>query len=170
MKKVILGVVLTVLVVFSSDKVMAKSAQQNFGLGVLLGAPTAITGKYWLNNEVAIDGGLAFSFSDYVLIYADYLIHYPRPFNLTEKFFTELSFYVGAGGNLVTTTNERTTTDNYLGKKSGSLGLGVRIPFGLEWMPAQPSLGFFAEIVPGISVVPATSVLVQGGFGVRYYF
>lgn len=170
MKKIILGVLFTGLVVLSAEKATAKESHQNFGLGILLGAPTAITGKYWLNNEAAVDGGLAFSFSDYVLIYADYLFHYPRPFNLSEKFFTELSFYVGAGGNLVTTTNERSTTDNYLGKKSGSLGLGVRIPFGLEWMPARPNLGIFAEIVPGISVVPATSVLVQGGFGVRYYF
>ena len=170
MKKVILSFALSILVLIASEKVFAKQSNQNFGLGILLGSPTAITGKYWLDSQAAIDGGLAFSFSDYVLIYADYLFHYPRPFNQAGEFFSELSFYLGAGGNLVVTTNERNTADNYLGKKSGSVGLGVRIPFGLEWMPAKPTLGLFAEIVPGISVVPSTSVLVQGGFGARYYF
>ncbi len=170
MKKLILGTAFSFLILSNSGNVFAKQSDQNFGLGILLGSPTAITGKYWLDNQAAIDGGLAFSFSNYVLVYADYLFHYPRPFNHAGEFFSELSFYLGAGGNLVITTSDRSSSDAYLGKKSGSVGLGVRAPFGLEWMPTKPTLGFFAEIVPGISVVPSTSVLVQGGFGARYYF
>ncbi len=170
MKKIIVSLVAVGLILFHADYATANPAGKNFGLGIILGGPTAITGKYWLNNQVAIDGGLAFSLSDYVLIYGDYLFHYPRPIHQPGAFFSDLSFYLGAGGNLVVTTNERSNTDNYLGKKSGSVGLGVRIPFGLEWQPAQPPLGVFVEIVPGISVVPATSLLVQGGVGIRYYF
>ncbi len=169
MQKLFFLIVLSFLVFTSAQFAQART-NGIFGLGVVVGGPTAITGKYWLSREAAIDGGLAFSFSDYVLLYGDYLIHYPRPFKNSDPFFSNIDFYMGVGANLVMTTNDRSNNDNYLGKKSGSVGLGVRVPFGLEWQPADPPIGVFVEIVPGISVIPATAVVVQGGLGIRYYF
>ncbi len=169
MKKIVLHIVVSFLIVILAQPAGARTNGQ-FGLGVVVGGPTAITGKYWLNREAAIDGGLAFSFSDYILLYGDYLVHYPRPFKNADPFFSNIDFYMGVGANLVVTTNDRSNNDTYLGRKSGSVGIGVRVPFGLEWHPTGPPLGIFVEIVPGISIIPATAVVVQGGLGIRYYF
>ena len=169
MRKIYLQIAISFLIMTSTQFAAAKE-NGRFGLGVVVGGPTAMTGKYWLSREAAIDGGLAFSYSDYVLVYGDYLKHYPRPFKNSDPFFSNIDFYMGVGANLVVTTNDRYNNDNYLGKKSGSVGLGVRVPFGLEWQPADPPIGVFLEIVPGISVIPSTSVVVQGGLGIRYYF
>ena len=169
MKKIFFPMAISFLMAILAQPAMARTNGQ-FGLGVVVGGPTAVTGKYWLNREAALDGGLAFSFSNYILLYGDYLVHYPRPFKNSDPFFSNIDFYMGVGANLVMTTSDRSNNDTYYGKKSGSVGLGVRVPFGLEWQPADPPLGVFVEIVPGISVIPATSVDVQGGIGIRYYF
>lgn len=165
-RKIYLFTVVLCLSLFAS----AKDAGRDFGLGVVVGGPTAITAKYWLDQERALDGGIAFSVNNYILLYGDYLWHYPRPFKQTDPFFTELDFYLGIGANLAITTSDRSNNNNYLGRRSGSVGLSARVPVGLEWKPADPPLGVFVEIVPGISVIPETSVIIQGGIGIRYYF
>lgn len=148
----------------------AGQLNQPFGLGIVAGDPTAITGKYWLHQDDAVDFGLAFSVNDATLLYGDYLVHYPGAFKQKGKFINELNPYVGVGGVLAATSSSRSDNYRYYGRSSGSLGLGVRVPFGVEWQPVKPPLGIFAEIVPGISVVPTTGLVVQGGIGIRYYF
>ena len=169
-RKIYLIVTMLCLTQIASAKDAGRDASRDFGLGVVVGGPTAITAKYWLDHERALDGGIAFSVNDYILLYGDYLWHYPRPFKHSDPFFSNVNFYLGLGANLAITTSDRSNTDYYLGKRSGSVGLSARVPFGLEWKPADPPLGVFVEIVPGISVIPSTSVIVQGGIGIRYYF
>jgi len=140
------------------------------GLGVIFGNPTALTGKYLVGNGRAYDFGLAFSFSDYILVYGDYLVPFTKGFGSRDKFVSQLIPYYGVGGIAVTTTKDRTNDDRILGKKSGSFGLGLRIPLGIEWRPSDPAFGFFLEIVPGISIAPETSAMFQGGVGLRYFF
>lgn len=140
------------------------------GLGILLGDPSAVTGKYWLNQQEAIDAGIAFSFSDSFLLYADYLFHYPGAFKQNNKFINELSPYIGVGGLMAMTSSNRDNADRFYGRTSGSFGLAVRVPLGIEWQLPKPSIGVFVEFVPGLSLVPSTSGLIQGGLGIRYYF
>ena len=148
----------------------ARAHNGPFGLGLVLGSPTALSGKYWLNTRAAVDFGLGFGFNDYMLVYADYLYHYPGAFGRKDAFVANLIPYFGVGGIIVLTTSDRRDSDTYLGRRSGSLGLGVRVPFGLEWRPGDPSLGIFVEIAPGISVIPNTQGIIQAGIGIRYYF
>ena len=51
------------LVLFHSGSVQADHG--TFGLGAVIGDPTAITGKYWLDHEHALDMGLSFFESNY---------------------------------------------------------------------------------------------------------
>lgn len=148
----------------------AEQLNQPFGLGLVAGDPTAITGKYWLHQNEAVDFGLAFSVNDATLLYGDYLVHYPKAFKQNGKFINELNPYIGIGGVIAIASGSRSDNYRYYGKNSGSLGLGVRVPFGVEWQPFRPPLGVFAEIVPGLSVVPTTGLIIQGGVGIRYYF
>ncbi|OFZ29704.1 MAG: hypothetical protein A2622_10810 [Bdellovibrionales bacterium RIFCSPHIGHO2_01_FULL_40_29] len=170
MKKILLITFFAVTSILTSTAAAKSRAASDFGLGIILGAPTGITAKYWLDSQNAIDGGLSFSLSDYVLVYGDYLIHKSRLFGNQNQFTSELDFYYGLGANIVVTTKDRDTNDYYLGKKSGSAGFSVRVPFGVEWKPAEPSIGIFAELVPGMSIIPSTAVVFQGGLGARYYF
>ena len=148
----------------------AATDSHNFGLGILLGDPSSITGKYWFNRQEAADAGIAFSFNNSVLLYGDYLFHYPGAFKQNNKFLSELTPYVGIGGLIAVTSSDRDSADRFYGRTSGSLGLAVRIPLGIEWQLPKPSIGVFIEFVPGLSVVPSTSGLVEGGLGIRYYF
>ena len=143
----------------------------NLGAGVVLGDPTAITAKYWNSSNTAYDFGLSFFSGSYVSFYSDYLWHYPGYWkSATNHFVASLTPYVGIGGIVVIAQSSRANNDHLLGTSSGSLGIGVRVPFGCEWRPTQPPIGVFAEIAPGMSIIPNTAILVQIGLGVRYYF
>lgn len=142
-----------------------------FGLGVILGEPSGISGKYWLDNRAAIDGALAFSFDNYFMLYSDYLYHFPGAFGHSNEFVSRLTPYIGIGVMLLVETEDTGAKGRtYFQSNQGSAGLGVRIPLGMEWRPADPHLGVFAELAPGLGIVPATFGFLQGGIGIRYYF
>ena len=55
------------------------SAQESgFGIGIMLGEPTGISGKYWVEDNSAIDFGIAYSLfnsNNYLSLHADYIHH-----------------------------------------------------------------------------------------------
>ena len=69
---------------FSSTSAYRPSASAesgNFGLGLMLGEPSGLTGKYWLSDTHAVDGALSFSFGNYTALLSDFLWHAPRAFD-----------------------------------------------------------------------------------------
>jgi hypothetical protein len=155
-----------------SSSTSVTSSHKKFGLGVVLGDPVAITGKVWLNSTTAADVGVAYYSDRFFLIYTDYLLHFPGAFKTSNRFFSELSPYVGVGGMLLFFSSGYYHDGEYY-RNSGSsqLGLAARIPLGIEWLPTNaPHLGVFVEVVPGVSVIPGTSGFFLAGIGARYYF
>jgi hypothetical protein len=140
-----------------------------FGLGLILGEPTGIAAKYWIAHDRAIDGELSFSFNDYFLIQSDYLWHFHGLFGNRGEFVQNLEPYVGVGGTLFFSTTSTHTNPTYF-SDHGSVGFGVRIPFGLEWMTPRAPFGIFFELAPGIGLIPSTFAFLQGGIGARIYF
>ena len=144
-----------------------------FGLGIVLGDPTAITGKYNLDERSAIDMGLAFDFSRWNLIYGDYHFMFPGAFRGNNAFVNQLSPYVGVGGILVMSNQDTVETrkQRYFNSTTDSrVALGIRIPLGIEWRTPSIPLGVFLELVPGIIVIPNTTSFTNAGLGVRYFF
>ncbi len=141
---------------------------KRFAAGAVLGEPTGLTAKYWLDQRQAVDFGLAFSFNSFFMIYGDYLFHFPGLFGYSDL-ANEFKPYLGVGGVMFFSTDS-TRRDSALYTKNGSFGLGIRIPFGAEWMPSGSRLGVFAELAPGLGFVPSTFGFLQGGIGIRYYF
>ena len=143
-----------------------------FALGGVIGDPTAITGKYWLDTDRALDFGISFFEYNYVLIYGDYLFHFPGGFGQRNKFFSELTPYIGVGGLIASFSGDyyRNGRGYWRSDSRASLGLGVRAPFGVEWRPSRVPLGAFLELIPGIALVPGTDFFMQFGVGCRYYF
>jgi hypothetical protein len=145
---------------------------RRFGLGVVLGAPTAITGKYWISKKSAFDFGISAAPAYWVLIYGDYLWEYPDGFGHSSKFVSQLVPYIGVGGGLFS-WNPNDYADRpwgWRGYNNSGVGLYARVPFGVEWVPQKPPLGVFIEISPGIAIFPGMWVTLDIGIGVRYYF
>jgi hypothetical protein len=145
---------------------------KQIGLGVVLGQPTAITGKYWMTNSTAVDFGLSWATSYTALIYGDYLWHYPGVFGRTSEFTRSLTGYIGVGGGLFSWSNDVRYTDRPRGwtTYSGGTGLYARIPLGAEWQAPKPPIGVFGEIAPGLALLPGLGVTVDIGLGIRFYF
>lgn len=129
------------------------------GLGGVLGDPTGITAKYWLDSHHAIDGAMAWSFSgaNSIHLQSSYLIHKKKHFHIDQ---IPLNLYYGAGGRL----------SNYSSTKKSGLGMAGRVPVGVTYEFRDPSVELFAEVAPGIELIPSTSFFVSIGIGGRFYF
>ena len=149
----------------------------NFGLGVMLGDPTGLSAKYWLGQTSALQFGLAYSWDHYANLLVDYLWHFPSAFGKGGSAFVP---YVGVGGILFVSTGYTSSYDGpyWNGRfwvyapdprSRGDVGFGVRIPLGVEFLPRTAPLGVFAELVPGVRVVPGADAMIQGALGIRIY-
>ena len=120
------------------------------GVGIVLGEPTGLTFK---SGNLAI--GLGWSFAS-----ADNRIDATIDWWLINDHFVEmLDWYLGAGAKVGIKLNQDTDIFN----------IGLRIPLGIQWWPAE-ELELFAEIAPGLLLVPATEFDISAGIGLRYYF
>ncbi|MBU6153514.1 MAG: DUF3996 domain-containing protein [Bdellovibrionales bacterium] len=135
------------------------SVPRNKGVGVVLGEPTGLTAKFWNSQDRAVDAGIAFSFDRFVFLYSDYLFHF--------KSISGIRPYAGIGGGLLISSGNK--KGRYFDEQDGAFGLGVRIPLGAEWFIPDAPFGIFAELVPGIGLVPGTYGFFQGGVGARFY-
>ncbi len=164
----IIFLLLSVSLWFSSpaqaDSKFSVSHAQHFGLGFVLGNPTALTGKYWLDSERAVDMGIGWGGFSTILVYGDYLLHFPHVFT-----YNQLVAYVGFGGMILSSQNPpraKSSTD----PGETVLNLNFRVPLGIEWMTPKIPLGVFVELVPGVFVIPGLGPSLQAGLGVRFYF
>jgi Protein of unknown function (DUF3996) len=146
-------------------------SNKTFGLGIELGAPTGLTGKYFFSADRAIDFGIGDIYNYFdrsgLHIYADYLIH-PVSLLSTEAF--ELPFYIGVGGRFW-------SFDNRVGNGvvNSASAFGIRVPLGVTFDFNSVPLDVFIQIVPVFdfySGYPAHSVYLDfdASFGIRYWF
>ncbi len=148
---------LTMLALFASLFLasMPVSAQDSgFGAGVQFGAPTGINIKYWLSKSTALDAGMNWSFyyGGYFGIHTDFLMHRHQLIRVSEG---NLAGYMGIGAKLGFGTD---------------FIIGVRVPFGLDYMFDNAPVDIFLEVAPGLDLTPATKGFVEGGIGIRYFF
>ncbi len=151
MKKYI--ILLSTLIILSSSSLLAQD--KGFGLGIIIGEPTGISGKLWLAGDNALDMAAAWSFkgSGSVLLQADYVWH---TFNLINVSSGKLPLYFGIGGRVILGSN-----DTYI---------GARVPVGLDYMFSGTPLDIFVEIVPILDLSPSTDFDIGGGLGIRFWF
>jgi hypothetical protein len=126
------------------------------GVGVIVGDPTGVTAKGWLDEHSAIAGGFGWSFGhrDSPHIYADYLYHL---MDLIEVDSGKLPLYFGAGGRV-------------LFERDRDNRAGIRFPVGLAYLCEGKPIEIFGEIVPVLDLSPTTKTDLTGGVGIRYYF
>jgi len=135
----------------------AVAREHPFGLGVISGEPTGISGKLWLSNKTAIDGAMAWSLESNAnfQVHGDFLIH---DFNLIKVQKGSLPVYYGIGGRIRTWDNNN--DDN----------VGVRFPLGMEYIFQGNRFDLFLEVVPVLDLAPSTDLQFNGALGFRYFF
>ena len=151
MKRLIVTIMF--IVAFFPCAILAKG--NDFGLGFMLGEPTAISFKKWTGSKAAFDGGVGWSISgqDSLHLHADYLFH---SFDLIKVEKGRLPLYFGLGARL----NAEDDTK-----------FGFRIPLGISYIMEKAPLDIFFELVPLFDLVPSTDFGgLEWSIGVRYYF
>ena len=153
---------LILLIVFYASNALAIDGK-TFGIGVIAGEPTGITGKYMIDNISAIDVGAGWETSgdNEFHIYGDYLYHVYGLFGLFDLFNVNkenLPFYFGGGVRYIRLEKEK---DEF----------GIRFPFGFEYLFRNVPLGAFIEVVPVLNLSPDTEFDdIEGGIGIRFFF
>ena len=143
----------------------AAAAGGPFGLGIILGSPTGISGKYFFTDRQAIDFAVGWGWagSSALHIHASYLFHFtvarPKPFDLKLFFGGGIALFIWGDHYKHHWTNE-----------GGRVGMGLRIPLGLAFRIRSIPIDPFVEVAPGIGFFPGVGPIVEGGIGIRYYF
>lgn len=145
------------LLILVTGTISAQAAHptKQFGLGAILGEPTGITAKLWENPTQALDGGAAYSFDKFFTVYGDYLFHSPGFFKGSLPALSRWNPYWGIGAVV---------------RMGNDVRFAARVPFGMERIFTDPTVGFFVELVPGLQLAPSTNAILEGGIGIRYYF
>jgi hypothetical protein len=143
-----------IILIFILIQFNSHAQDRGFGLGIILGEPTGVSGKLWTSGTNAFDFGAAWSFSGdgNLLLQADYVWHIFRLIPVPEG---KLPFYVGVGGRVVFSDNAK---------------IGVRVPLGLDYMFSNAPVDIFVELVPILNLAPSTDFDFNGGIGARYWF
>ncbi len=125
-------------------------ANKVFGLGLEVGEPTGLNGKWFLSKSGALDFGVGWVYSHYYYgdgahLYVDYLWH---PTSLVSAPGFELPFYVGVG--------LRYWDFHYCYQRVcdyGGSAIGLRIPVGISFDFNRVPLDIFLQLVPVIDFV-----------------
>jgi hypothetical protein len=152
---------ITIISLFLSVLSANTFAQDKFGLGVILGEPTGLSLKYWLGKEHAIDGAVAWSYSenDSLQLHTDYLVHNYDVFNTDE-----LPFYCGLGARL------KFKEDDGRGRNEHHAIFGIRIPLGVTYVFDDAPVDLFFELVPVLDLAPDVELDINAAIGLRIYF
>lgn len=141
--------------------------ERTLGLGVQLGSPTGVTGKYYfMGPEHAVSAGIATEFigfaDDRLTIYATYLYH---PLVLASGTFAEVPLFVGAGPQFWTSDlgDGRDDFDD-------DAAFGARIPVGFDVNLRELPLQFSGELAGLLPFIPEIEFSIDLSVAARYYF
>ncbi len=137
---------------------VAAAAPGFLGLGVMGGEPSGFSAKVWLGDRIALDGGLGYAFlwhGQGVHAHADVLLHTG---SLLPSLLGFLPLYTGVG--------VRARLEN--GVNNPTL-VGLRVPFGAEYVLPLIPLGVFAEVAPILDFTPEVAFNGNAAVGVRFY-
>lgn len=126
------------------------------GVGLIVGEPTGLSFKQWTGSSHAFDAAAAWSFVDEgaLHLHADYLWHW---FDRVEGVESgRLPLYMGVGGRIKFGENDEL--------------IGVRIPFGADFLLDEAPFDVFLEIVPILDLAPETDVQINAAIGARFWF
>jgi len=128
--------------------------ERGISLGIILGEPTGLSGKWMMSSRTAVNGAAAWSLGqkDALHLHADYVFH---NFAVFRDDVDNLSLYYGIGGRLLLADK-----DNFF---------GARFPVGVEYTFSEIPLNAFFEFAPLLDLLPKTDFDLNAAVGVRYF-
>lgn len=147
------------------------SSQDTFGLGIMVGAPTGLAGKYFLGPDTAIDFGVGayrrVRFHSALQIHVDHLWH---PVNLVSESAFDLPLYFGVGGRLLLREYDPDNDPD----RDDDLHLGVRAPVGVAMVFTEVPIDVFFELALVVDLIVVGDDFLfadlNAALGFRYYF
>lgn len=136
---------------------ISYAQQSGLGVGAMINSPTGLSYKAWINDDMAIAGGITFNIGDFssVYVHADFLMHSKSENGNIDLESGMLRVYYGAG--IILTDNE-----------FSDVNLGARIPLGTTYQFEQISADAFFELVPTL-LFDNVNFGFNGALGFRYY-
>ncbi len=127
------------------------------GIGIQVGAPIGINAKYWLSQNLAVDGALGLSPYSHAPVeaHADFLVH---DFDLLTPASGKMPVYIGAG-----------ILGRFRNHGDGSMA-GFRFPVGISYMFEDAPIDLFAEVAPEVIFTPFRRGYIDGAVGIRFWF
>lgn len=140
--------------------------RDGFGVGIVVGEPTGLSFKKFVNRTNAFQAGAAWSFHrenrvppfsgprrGFFYFHLDYLKHI---YLTSASSPIQIPLYIGIGGYTVLRNNDPI--------------LGLRVPFGIAMHFGSFPMDLFLEVVPTLSLVPGTNFYGGMAAGGRFYF
>jgi hypothetical protein len=144
------------------------AANGTFGLGLELGAPFGLNGKYFLSDDRALNFGVGangyyYRNRDGLHLYLDYLFH---PLQLTSNESFKLPLYIGVGGRIWNFNDNRFDDDG--------LAFGVRVPFGIAFDFNKAPIDIFLQLTFVVDFFTRyreqAAAGIEGSLGIRFWF
>ena len=150
---------------FQTDNFVSNGT---FGLGIELGAPSGLNGKYFLTDNTALNFGAGYIYDRYwhkdrdgLHIYIDHLWH---PFVLLDEPAFQMPLYLGVGGRMW----------SFDGKDGSAFALGIRGPVGIAFDFNEVPLDVFIQLTLVADALfrhdDRLGLHVEASVGIRYWF
>lgn len=176
------------LLIGSADTVHARRGVDvrggSFGVGLMLGGPSGLSAKYYLDQKIALAAGLGVFrgyWAEGTHFHLDVLWH-PETLATTRHF--DMPFYIGVGGRVLAHTYRyRDQNDFWFGENDTHLG--VRAPAGLVMNFKRVPIDVFLEAALTLDLINGGTcyddrmreygcnhsfLTLHGALGARYFF
>jgi hypothetical protein len=154
MKQVI---VVVLALAFAISPALSSSDRGKVGIGIVLGAPSGFSVKYWESQRVAYQGSIGGMFHGGLMIGGDYLVHE------NALRYQQVPFYYGAG---IFLGDAGFGGPDY---SQGKLALGIRAAFGLNYVPREYPFDVAIELGPSLLLTPTVGMGVLLSVAFRFY-
>lgn len=162
----------------------AEGPSHPFGLGLMLGTPTGLSGKWYLNKPFALQAGLGYiddgwdrGDDDGFHLHVDVVWH-PKVLTRTADF--TLPFYFGVGGRILDDDDRWICGPGGQTCSDDDTYIGVRVPVGLLMDFNKVPLDIFLEFALVVDIIEFDDddfdddnhdrAHLNGALGARYYF
>src|SRR5262249_6344214 len=157
-RSIICGLLAALALALAVPAMAAEAKTKHVGVGFIVGEPTGLSAKFFMNNTNALQFGLAWSLSgdNELHLQGDYLWH---RYNLIDlKNGDELPLYFGVGARFIVEEGDEDDV------------FGIRFPVGLDYLFTNYPFDIFAEIVPILDLTPDTDFDLEVAIGASFWF
>ncbi len=136
------------------------------GLGINLGFPTGLSGKYYLTNDQGLAFGLGFGGGGFIAANVDYVWAPTALINIAPG---TLYPYIGGGVWVALFPfNYGNFGAPYF--VNSPVAIGAELPLGLGWNFAALPLDLYLQVAPALKLFPGLGFGFAGSLGFHYYF